>query len=156
PRVTKPYSEEQWRHIEALGHRIDQELSSNDVRLTMGGEPTFVSIDDMDGAEWNFTALGHKKRELAGALIKRLKPRLAAGGRLHYGKGRAYPGEALRRGSRSCWWRPDGKPIWNDDSLIADETHDLGHGLSEARRFIDELTALLSVNRDDIIPAYED
>ena len=66
PRVTKPYAEEQWRQIESLGHRIDAELSRGDVRLTMGGEPTFVSIDDMDGAEWNFTALGPKKRELAG------------------------------------------------------------------------------------------
>ena len=31
---------------------------AGDVRLTQGGEPTFVSIDDREGAEWNTEALG--------------------------------------------------------------------------------------------------
>ncbi|PWT84601.1 MAG: IMP dehydrogenase [Blastocatellia bacterium] len=156
PRVTRPYREDQWREIEVLGHRIDQELSINDVRLTMGGEPTFVSIDDMDGLEWNFTALGQKKRELAGALITRLRRQFAAGGLLHYGQGKWYPGESLPRWSLSCWWRRDGEPIWKDDSLIADETKDLGHGTDDALRFMDHLAKVLAVNRADIIPAYED
>src|SRR5262249_36950476 len=156
PRVTKPYSEEQWRQIEILGRRIDQELSINDVRLTMGGEPTFVSVDDMDGLEWNFTAFGDKKRELAGALIKRLKRQFAAGGLLHYGQGKWYPGESLPRWSLSCWWRRDGEPIWKDDSLIADESQDLGHGAAEALWFIDHLAGVLGVNGDCVIPAYED
>src|SRR5499426_2135499 len=66
PRVTKPYREDQWLAIESLGHRIDTDLKQSDVRLTMGGEPTFVSVDDMDGAEWNTAALGETKRQLAG------------------------------------------------------------------------------------------
>ena len=73
PRVTKPYTEEQWKEIEKLGHAIDADLVKNDVRLTMGGEPTFISIDDPDGPEWNFTAVSHKKRVLSGELIKRLR-----------------------------------------------------------------------------------
>ena len=73
PRVTKPYTEEQWERIDALGHDIDADLKKHDVRLTMGGEPTFVSMDDPDGAEWNFTAISHKKRALSGELIKRLR-----------------------------------------------------------------------------------
>ena len=57
PRVTLPYTDEQWTKIESLGHAIDADLKKGDVRLTMGGEPTFISIDDPDGPEWNFTAV---------------------------------------------------------------------------------------------------
>src|SRR5215510_14038753 len=156
PRVTRPYTDEEWRQIESLGHRIDAELCRADVRLTMGGEPTFVSIDDMDGAEWTMTALGPTKRELAGALIKRLKRQFAPGGLLHYGQGKWYPGESLPRWALGCWWRRDGEPIWNDDSLIADETIDYGQGEEDARRFIVALADALAVDPGHVIPAFED
>ena len=156
PRVTKPYTEEQWREIESLGHQIDTELESGDVRLTMGGEPTFVSIDDMDGAEWNTAALGVNKRKLAGSLIKRLRKQFAPGGLLHYGQGKWYPGESLPRWALGCYWRRDGVPIWKDDSLICDETTDYGHGNAEAQRFITLLTQVLGVDSRFVIPAYED
>jgi uncharacterized protein (DUF2126 family)/transglutaminase-like putative cysteine protease len=156
PRVTKPYTDEQWRAIEECGHDVDRELSGGDVRLTMGGEPTFVSVDDMDGAEWNLTALGPRKRGLAGILIKRLKQQFAPGGLLHFGQGKWYPGESLPRWSLGCWWRRDGVPIWKDDSLIADETVDYGHGEAQAKRFIMELADVLEVGSQHVIPAYED
>ena len=156
PRVTKPYTEEQWRAIDACGHDVDRELSIGDVRLTMGGEPTFVSIDDMDGAEWNLVALGPQKRGLAGNLIKRLKQQFAPGGLLHFGQGKWYPGESLPRWALGCWWRRDGVPIWKEDALIADETVDYGHGETEAKRFIMELADLLAVGSQHAIPAYED
>ncbi len=156
PRVTKPYTEEQWRAIDTCGHDVDRELAGGDVRLTMGGEPTFVSIDDVDGAEWNLTALGPRKRGLAGILIKRLKQQFAPGGLLHFGQGKWYPGESLPRWSLGCWWRRDGLPIWKDDSLIADETVDYGHDEAQARRFITALANLLGVDPRHAIPAYED
>ena len=156
PRVTKPYTDEQWRQIDALGRFIDTELRAHDVRLTMGGEPTFVSIDDMDGAEWNFTALGEAKRHLAGGLVRRLKKRFAPGALLHFGQGKWYPGESLPRWAFGCWWRRDGVPLWRDEALIADETKDYGHGGAEASRFIHALADALAVNGDHVIPAYED
>src|SRR6266850_128529 len=156
PRVTKPYTEEQWRAIDACGHDVDRELSAADVRLTMGGEPTFVSIDDTDAAEWNLTALGPRKRGLAGILIRRLKQQFAPGGLLHFGQGKWYPGESLPRWAFGCWWRCDGVPIWKDDSLIADETVDYGHGDAEAKRFIAQLAGQLGVGPQHAIPAYED
>ncbi len=156
PRVTKPYTDEQWRQIDALGRRLDAELSAADVRLTMGGEPTFVSIDDMEGAEWNTVALGVKKRELAGRLLRRLKARFAPGGLLHHGQGKWYPGESLPRWALGCWWRRDGEAIWRDDGLIADEARDYGHGRREAGRFITALADRLRVDADHVIPARED
>jgi uncharacterized protein (DUF2126 family) len=156
PRVTKPYTDEQWAGIVALGHDIDRDLVAHDVRLTMGGEPTFVSIDDMDGAEWNLAAVGARKRELAGNLVKRLRCRFAPGGLLHYGQGKWYPGESLPRWALGCWWRRDGVPIWNDPQLVADEHVDYRHGDREARAFIDRLSRILDVDPGRVLPAFED
>jgi uncharacterized protein (DUF2126 family)/transglutaminase-like putative cysteine protease len=157
PRVTKPYTEAEWQKIVELGRSVDRRLKYGDVRLTMGGEPTFVSVDDPDGAEWNFTAVGPKKRLLAGELLKRLRARYAPGkGLLHYGQGKWYPGEPLPRWSLGCWWRKDGEPLWHQDSLIADESKDYGHGPREARAFADRLLEMLKVESKWVTPAYED
>lgn len=156
PRVTKPYTEEQWARIESLGYAVDRRLERGDVRLTMGGEPTFVSIDDMDGAEWTVAAQGPTKRKLAGNLLKRLRQSFAPHGFLHYGQGKWYPGESLPRWALSCYWRSDGLPLWQHPELIADEEKPLGLGPEEARRFLRELCLRLGVRPDRAIPGYED
>jgi len=156
PRVTKPYTEEQWKKIEALGHRLDEQLAKGDVRLTMGGEPTFISIDNMDGEEWNFTAVGPEKRKLADGLIRRLKNHFAPGGLLHYGQGKWYPGESLPRWALACYWRKDGVPIWTNPDLFALETRDYGHTDADAKEFINHLVDKLKVNHKHVLPAYED
>jgi uncharacterized protein (DUF2126 family)/transglutaminase-like putative cysteine protease len=156
PRVTKPYSEDQWRAIDALGRRVDVDLAAHDVRLTQGGEPTFVSIDDMDGPEWNFAALSPKKRELAGQLLQRLAARFASGGFRHSGQGKWYPGEPLPRWALSVFWRADGKPLWRDPALLADAgapgTSDVGH----ADRFARDLATRLGLDPAYVQTAYED
>lgn len=156
PRVTRPYTDELWREIEALGRQIDEHLRRDDVRLTMGGEPTFVSIDDMDGAEWTVAALGPSKRKLAGVLVKRLRERWAPGGLLHYGQGKWYPGEPLPRWALRCYWRTDGVPLWRNPALIANEGVDHGHDPAAARSFITALARRLQVDGGCIVPGYED
>ncbi|MDF0645637.1 MAG: transglutaminase family protein [Nitrospira sp.] len=156
PRVTKPYTEEQWRAIEWLGRQVDADLQAGDVRLTMGGEPTFVSIDDMEGAEWNTDALGPTKRKRAGDLLKRLKNRFASGGLLHYGQGKWYPGEVLPRWALGCYWRLDGEPVWHDPALVADEAVAYGYSADHAQKFATRLAERLSLDPAFAIPAYED
>ncbi len=156
PRVTKPYSDDQWKAILSLGDAVDETLQKNDVRLTMGGEPTFVSIDDMDGAQWNTAALGEDKRRLAGELLLKLKSRFTSGAMLQYGQGKWYPGEPLPRWSLSCFWRSDGTPLWQDSDLLADELKDYGFGAKDAKRFIETLAGHLGVDANCAVPAYED
>ena len=156
PRVTKPYTEEQWAGIEQLGRRIDDELHAGDVRLTMGGEPTFVSVDDPDGAEWNTTALGPDKRRLAAQLYHRLRDRHAPGGLVHFGQGKWYPGEQLPRWSLNCYWRRDGEPIWREPALLADETRDYGADADTAQRFLHGVAERLAVGDEHVFPAFED
>ncbi|MBH2019772.1 MAG: transglutaminase family protein [Burkholderiales bacterium] len=156
PRVTKPYKDEDWHKIDLLGQQVDADLKRQDVRLTQGGEPTFVSIDDMDGAEWNTLAHGDKKRELAGQLMHRLKNHFAPGGMLHYGQGKWYPGEPLPRWALNIYWRIDGQPMWLDPTLFSDENKSDGYGYEEAERFAAELVKSLGLPAFSQIPAYED
>src|SRR6267154_2898026 len=135
PRVTYPFSDEAWAALDALGERVDADLVANDVRLTMGGEPTFVSIDDYESAEWNTAALGPTKRIRADNLIRRLRDRFAPGGLLHYGQGKWYPGEELPRWAFSLLWRRDGKPIWQNADLIALEARAHASMSDQAQRF---------------------
>jgi len=156
PRVTKPYSEAQWSAIDALGRAIDARLAAGDVRLTMGGEPTFVSVDDREGDEWNTAALGPNKRRLAADLLLRLRDRFAPGALLHFGQGKWYPGESLPRWAFGCYWRRDGVPIWEDPSLYADASRSYGHGPSEAERFALALSDRLGVDSAHCAPGFED
>jgi uncharacterized protein (DUF2126 family)/transglutaminase-like putative cysteine protease len=156
PRVTRPYTDAQWQAVTELGRRVDRDLEAKDVRLTMGGEPTFVSIDDMDGAEWNTRALGPHKRERAEDLIRRLRDRFAPGALLHQSQGKWYPGEPLPRWALSCFWRADREPVWKDPDLFADPRRPAGHGLAEAERFAATLARRLDVDPTHVVPGYED
>ena len=156
PRVTKPYTEAQWTQIELLGQAIDKDLAELDVRLTMGGEPTFVSVDQPDGAEWNTAALGENKRTLAVALYQRLVARYAPSGLMHFGQGKWYPGEALPRWSLNCFWRRDGDPIWRSHALFADEARDYGASANTAREFLADFAARLGLERKNVFAAHED
>ncbi|KAF1052831.1 MAG: hypothetical protein GAK43_01728 [Stenotrophomonas maltophilia] len=156
PRVTLPYSDEQWAAILALGERIDADLAARDVRLTMGGEPTFVSIDHPDDPEWNTAALGPNKRRLAAELFQRLRRHYAPKSLVHFGQGKWYPGEQLPRWSLNCFWRHDGEPLWNNPMLYAEEGRSYGADNAQATRFLRRLAGRLGLPGDSQFSAYED
>ncbi len=156
PRVTLPYTPEQWRRIDQLGEEVDELLEAGDVRLTMGGEPTFVSIDDMEGAEWNTAADGPAKRSLALELAHRMYDQFAVGGLIQHGQGKWYPGEPLPRWQLGIVWRRDGLPLWQRRDLLAALTEPGAAGIDDARRFAYGVAARFGLESSAVLAAYED
>ncbi|MDO9090993.1 MAG: transglutaminase family protein [Burkholderiaceae bacterium] len=156
PRVTKPYTDQQWSEVLALGRRVDAALVAGDVRLTMGGEPTFVAVSDRDAPEWNTDAMGPTKRAFATDLVHKLRERYGRGGFLHFGQGKWYPGEQLPRWALNIYWRTDGQPAWRNAALFADERAPTHYTSQDAHRFIETLAGKLGVTPAHITPGYED
>ncbi len=156
PRVTAPFSDEAWTRLLALGDHVDRDLTAADVRLTMGGEPTFISTEDYQAAEWNTEAVGPSKRAKADELIRRLRSHFAPGGFLHYGQGKWYPGESLPRWTFALYWRKDGKPIWHNADLIATENVREPASLDGAEALGIGIAERLGIAADFVVPAFED
>ncbi len=156
PRVTKPYTPEQWAAVMELGNEVDKELLEGDVRLTMGGEPTFVAVNDRDAPEWNTDALGPTKRGFATALVHKLRNEYGQGGFLHFGQGKWYPGEQLPRWALNIYWRADKQPVWKNPELFTDERDPTHYTSDDAGRFIRTLAARLGITDKYVQPGYED
>jgi uncharacterized protein (DUF2126 family)/transglutaminase-like putative cysteine protease len=156
PRVTKPYSELQWQHIDRLGHFVDKRLEEANVKLTMGGEPTFVSIDDQQSEQWNTAALGEEKLALAGKLLKSLQQAYGSNGFIHHGQGKWYPGEQLPRWALGIFWRTDQKPLWQNQTLLATPDHPTAIPPTAAIRFMGQLCAELQLDPRYVVPGFED
>ena len=114
PRVTKPYTDEQWAEIEALGHQVDADLRRR--RAADHGRRTDLCFHRRHGRRpngtpprWAPTNTGERI-----PLLRRLRDRFAPGGLLHHGQGKWYPGESLPRWALGLYWRKDGEPIWRD------------------------------------------
>jgi uncharacterized protein (DUF2126 family)/transglutaminase-like putative cysteine protease len=157
PRTTLPYTERTWQDILAAGAKVDRALAAGDVRLTLGGEPTFVATSDVEAAEWNADAMGPTKRGYGGRLIRRLAKLWAPGAALHYGMGKLYPGEQLPRWALSAHWRADGELVWQEADLLADPDRAKGHATAEhAQAFATALAERLQVDPGMVLQAHED
>jgi uncharacterized protein (DUF2126 family) len=152
-RPSSPFAEDEWQRVRKVAHAVDRELIAHDVRLTMGGEPTYVGVDEPESPQWNVEALGAAKRSRGIALIEAIARRIAPGALLHYGQGKWYPGEPLPRWALSCFWREDAVPVWEDVRLIAREDQDYGFTAPDALRFMQALTRRLQVSAENILPA---
>ncbi len=175
PRVTLPYTPAQWAAVQRVGQEVDRRLTDSDVRLTMGGEPTFVSIDDLTADEWTTAADGPHKRERAGVLAERLRAIYSPNGIVHRGQGKWYPGEPLPRWQIVLHWRADGSPLWSGQSLFADpwaeeSTEDRDGtgaagtagpgrreaGVADARAFTESVAGYFGLPLSQVRPAFED
>jgi uncharacterized protein (DUF2126 family)/transglutaminase-like putative cysteine protease len=160
PRVTLPYTDAAWNAIVDLGSRIDKRLAEGDVRLTVGGEPTFVSIDNQVDPEWTTDADGPHKRQRASALAARCKTVWAPQGLIQRNQGKWYPGEPLPRWQIGLFWRADGKPLWRDGALLADPWPEEPQAPSidpdAGRQVLAAIAEGLGLPPTQVRPAYED
>ena len=158
PRVTLPYSDEAWRKIHEVGRSVDDRLAAADVRLTVGGEPTFVSVDNQVDDEWTTAADGPHKRRLASDLAARLKGVWAPQGLIQRMQGRWYPGEPLPRWQIALYWRTDGRPLWTDDTLLADPWLDESTPVNDeaAYQVLEGIAHSFGLPLSQVRPAYED
>ncbi len=156
PRVTRPYSEKQWAAIDALGALVDDVLLREDVRLTQGGEPTFIADDAQGEPEWSTEALGTDKRARASALLIKLRRHYAPLGLVHQGQGKWYPGEVLPRWSLNLYWRRDGEPLWHEPALLIADDEPRDADVAQSRLFLETLATQLGCDRGSVFAAYED
>jgi uncharacterized protein (DUF2126 family)/transglutaminase-like putative cysteine protease len=158
PRVTLPYTDAAWATICEVGAKVDQRLAAADVRLTVGGEPTFVSVDNQVDEEWATAADGPHKRQRASDLAARLKKVWAPNGLVRQGQGKWYPGEPLPRWEIGLYWRTDDLPLWSNDALLANPW--AGEGDVDrpgvARQILATIADGLGLPASQVRAAYED
>ena len=154
PQLSKPYTEEVWAGVRNVAHAIDRDLAAEDVRLTMGGEPTYVGIDDVESAQWNLEALGPMKRTRGLTLMRCLREKTAPGAMLLFGQGKWYGGEVLPRWAFHCISRIDGVPVWENVDLIAQEAGGAEVTARDASAFVEALARRLQVSPENALAAY--
>lgn len=159
PRVTKPYTSAQIAALQEIGQQVDDRLAAAGIELTMGGEPTFVSVDDMTSPQWTVAADGPEKRALANDLAAKLFARYGGGGLIQRSQGKWYPGEPLPRWQIGLLWRADGEPLWSDPTRFADPFDAAAasdHAGDQARVLAADIATAFGLPPEQAVPCFED
>ena len=139
----------------ALGDAVDRELQAGDVRLTMGGEPTFVAVGDRDAAEWNTDALGPASAAMPPNWCTSCGRNTARAASCTSARASGTRASSCRAGRCRSAGAPMASPA-GATRAVRRRTHALHYTTQDAERFIRKLTARLGLTDQHIQPAYED
>ncbi len=139
--------------VDELADAVEARLDRCGLKLTMGGEPTFIPHDP-GAPEWNHEAVGPEKLGYARRLAARLLRELYPGGVVMQVFGKQYPGEPLPRWVVRILDRDDGAPLWTRPDLLHLRDGPGRHGESEARKLIGAIAAELGLGRY-VLPCVE-
>ncbi len=95
-----------------VSRQIAATFKRHRVKLTLGGEPTYVPIDPA-GPEWSITALGPTKLSYAYAMADALVAHSIPNAVALHSTGKLYPGEINPRWTVNLLWRSDGEPLFS-------------------------------------------
>ena len=96
--------------LQGLADTIEERLRSHGIKLTLGGEPTYVP-EKPEGAEWMVAAVGPTKLRYAYELADKLIAEFMPGAVTIFSPGKRYPGEVNPRWVVNLLANRDGLPI---------------------------------------------
>ncbi len=96
--------------LASVADKVDATFAEHSVKLTLGGEPTYIPVDPA-GPEWSVTALGPTKLRYAYALTDALIAQSLPNAVPIYSPGKFYPGEVNPRWAINLVWNRDGTPL---------------------------------------------
>ncbi|MCX7633935.1 MAG: transglutaminase family protein, partial [Turneriella sp.] len=155
PRSTRPYPQSVWQQLTEIAKKLDGELATSDIRLSIGGEPTFISASDRESRQWHYDALGEEKYQVARQLLQRLFSVYAKGGIPLESQGKWSPGEPLPRWCLGCFWRRDGQPLWHASQLLFENSASAAT-VKDAESLLGEVADILGLPLSCIVTAFED
>lgn len=142
--------------VQAVGRFVERDLAEQGVRTAVGIGLSLVLSSETDEPEWNVAALGPTKRSKGESLLSRLRRRLAPGGVIQQGQGKWYAGDPLPRWQLGCYFRFDGRALWQHPERLASPPSGRSAELGDAQRFTGALATALGIDPECVVGAYED
>lgn len=99
------------KSMHAAADWADRIFEERGIKLTLGGEPTFVP-EHPEGAEWSYSAVGPTKLSYARRMADELLKGRMSGGVVFFSPGKQYPGEVNPRWALRMVARRDGRSLF--------------------------------------------
>ncbi|GDX76743.1 hypothetical protein LBMAG41_18190 [Cyanobium sp.] len=128
---------------------VDRRLGAAGIRLTLGGEPTYVPLEP-SGAEWSVAADGPTKLPMARAMARELQRTTWPGSTLLYCPGKRYEGEVNPRWALRLVTGLDGQPAVRWPAADSDSPPGAALAPADGPEWLAQLAGLLGVTLEPL------